>query len=1306
MNMKKTKFGSTVRVNFSQENDFLEIPDLLEVQKNSYNWLLKEGLKEVLRDSSGISDYNNKLVLDFNDYILKTDCPNYTIEECREKDVTYAAPLKITVRLVNTDTGEIKESEVFMGDFPLMTESGTFIINGVERVIISQLSRSPGSYFKFQVDKTGKKLFNAKIIPNKGAWVEFETDSSGVIYARIDKNRKIPITTFMRALGLGTDEEIINYFGENKNLKATINKDISKNLEEALLDIYRRMKPGEPLTIDGAQSYVNSLFFDPRRYDFSNVGRYKVNKKLCLWRRLKNQEVTRMIISPLTDEVLAMPGEIISTEKAKEIENQGVSEAYINIEGQEIKIISNGMVDINNFVDFDAREECEICERVKFNILYEILKQNNNNKNKLKDAIIDRKFDLVPRYLTVDDIFASINYLLGLSYEIGEVDDIDHLGNRRVRSVGELLQNQFRIGFSRLERIVRERMTLQSQDLEVITPHALINIRPVVAAIKEFFNSSPLSQFMDQINPLSGLTHRRRLSALGPGGLSRDRASFEVRDVHYTQYGRVCPIETPEGANIGLISYLSIFAKINKYGFIEAPFRKIDKITGKVTDEIIYMTADEEDEYIIAQANEPLDSENKFINSKVKCRFKDDFLEVEKNKVDFMDVSPKMLVSVSTAMIPFLEHDDAIRALMGANMQKQAVPLLKPEAPLVGTGMEYSAGKDSRVCIIAKESGVVIKVDAASIKVKYDSGITEEFRLTKFERSNQSTCINQHVNVRKNQKFQKGDILADGPSTDNGEISVGKNILVGFMPWEGYNYEDAVLLSERLTKEDIYTSIHIEEYSLEARDTKLGPEEITRDIPNVSEELLKNLDENGIVRIGAKVRSGDILVGKVSPKGETKLTPEERLLRAIFGEKAREVRDTSLKVPHGEGGIVVDVKIFDKSNSKNELQAGVNKIVRCYIAQKRKISVGDKMAGRHGNKGVVSRILPVEDMPFLPDGTPLDVVLNPLGVPARMNMGQILETHLGYAAKALGIKIVTPVFNSTKEEDIFECLKKSGLSEDGKVWLRDGRTGEYFDNPVVVGYMYYLKLHHLVDDKIHARSTGPYSLVTQQPLGGKAQFGGQRFGEMEVWALEAYGAAYTLQEILTIKSDDVVGRVKAYEAIVKGQNIMTPGIPESFKVLVKELQSIGLDLSILDKNGNEIDLRRNFDKENEPIIDEFTKAKGFRNVIRESDLSDDFESQETESDSDLDSDLESESDEEEYDSDSDLDLNSGKDKDEINYDLDEEDYNEGPEERDVDNSYDNQEIEAPEENEDIDISDFSDDFDDFDDDDFDENLDE
>ena len=1226
MAMKEVKFGNVTRINFNGTKDSVEIPDLLAVQRKSYEWFLKEGLSEVLRNFSGISDYNNKLVLDFNRFSFHTDCPSYSIEESKEKGVTYAAPLKIFVRLVNTSTGEVKESEVFMGDLPLMTESGTFIINGIERVVISQLSRSPGVYFKMQYDKSGKKLFNSKMIPSRGAWIEFETDSNSVIYVRIDKNRKIPLTSLIRALGLSSDADIINYFGSSETLRATINKDSSKNTEEALLDVYRKMRPGEPPTIDGAQSYLNSLFFDPRRYDMSRVGRYKVNKKLCLWKRIKNQKVSKLVVAPLTDEVLAVPGDVLSIEQAKLIEDSGISEVYISVEGQEVKVISNGMVDINNFVNFDACKECGIKERVKFNILYDILKENKSDDD-LKAAIINRKFDLIPMYLTVDDIFASVSYILGLPNEVGEIDDIDHLGNRRVRTVGELLQNQFRIGLSRLERAIRERMTLQSQDLDVITPHALINIRPVVSAIKEFFCSSPLSQFMDQINPLSGLTHRRRLSALGPGGLSRDRASFEVRDVHYTQYGRICPIETPEGANIGLISYLAIFARINEYGFIEAPFRWIDKSKGIVTDKIVYMTADEEDDYIVAQANEPLDEEGHFVNKKVNCRYRDEFISVDNKQADFMDVSPKMVTSVSTAMIPFLEHDDAIRALMGANMQKQAVPLLIPESPLVATGMEYHAGINSKACIVAEKSGTVVKVDAASINVKFDDGSQKTYKLSKFERSNQSTCINQRIIVGKGQKFEKGEILADGPATDNGEISVGKNILVGFMPWEGYNYEDAVLLSERLTKEDIYTSIHIEEYECESRETKLGPEEITRDIPNVGEDALKNLDDHGIVRIGAEVRSGDILVGKVTPKGETKLTAEERLLRAIFGEKAREVRDTSLRVPHGESGIVVDVKIFNKNNCKNELPTGVTEVVRCYIAQKRKISVGDKMAGRHGNKGVVARILPVEDMPFMPDGTPLDVVLNPLGVPARMNMGQILETHLGYAAKALGIKIVTPVFDSTNENAIFECLKKAGISEDGRVWLRDGRTGELFDNSVVVGYMYYLKLHHLVDDKIHARSTGPYSLVTQQPLGGKAQFGGQRFGEMEVWALEAYGAAYSLHEILTVKSDDVVGRVKAYEAIVKGQNIPTPGVPESFKVLVKELQSIGLNLKILDKDGQEIDLRRNFEAETRALIAEFGSSDD--SEVQSSDIDDGFSTDpetdpESEPEAELETELESE----------------------------------------------------------------------------------
>ncbi|MDR1364567.1 MAG: DNA-directed RNA polymerase subunit beta [Oscillospiraceae bacterium] len=1208
MDFKKVKFGKSTRVSFSKTQNILEIPDLVEVQKKSYRWFLEEGFRGILKEVSGISDYSNKLVLDFSGFSLKTDSPNYSPEECKQKDATYSAPLRINVRLTNCETNEIKESEVFMGYFPIMTESGTFIVNGVERVVISQVVRSPGVYFKCEYDRAGGELFYSSLIPNRGAWIELENDSNNAIYIRIDKSRKFPATMLVRALGLGTDAEVLGYFGDNSCIKATFMKDISKNSEEALFDIYRKLRPGEPPTIESAQNYINTLFFDPKRYDTAKVGRHKFNKKLCLWERIKNKKITRVVASHITGEVLAVPGEIIDDEKALEIENSGVTEVYIEFNDQEIKIISNGMVDLRKFVSFEVFEKCGIQERVRFSILSDILQKCDSDEKIIKE-ICANKLELVPHHIIVDDIFASINYIICLSNGIGETDDIDHLGNRRIRSVGELLQNQFRIGFSRLERVIKERMTLQSQDLDVITPHALINIRPIVASIKEFFGSSPLSQFMDQINPLAGLTHRRRISALGPGGLMRERASFEVRDVHYTHYGRMCPIETPEGANIGLISYLAIFAKVNEYGFIEAPFRVVNKKTGKVTDNIVYLTADEEDNYVVAQANEPLDSEGRFLNPKINCRYREEFMEVERDRADLMDVSPEMVVSVATAMIPFLENDDAIRALMGANMQKQAVPLLTSESPIVGTGMEYRAGLDSQVCIVAKESGEVKSLDSSSISVVYDSGKEEIIKLTKFKRSNQSTCINQKPIIVKGQKFEKNDILADASATDNGEISVGKNVLVGFMPWEGYNYEDAVLLSERLVKDDVYTSIHMEEYSLESRDTKLGPEEITRDIPNVGEEMLKDLDESGIIRIGAEVRSSDILVGKVTPKGETELTAEERLLRAIFGEKAREVRDTSLRVPHGEGGIVVDVKIFNKDNSKNELPTGVNNSIKIYIAQKRKISVGDKMAGRHGNKGVVSRILPVEDMPFLADGTPLDVVLNPLGVPSRMNIGQVLEAHLGYAAKLLGWKIMTPVFNGVKEEDIFKCLREAGLEENGKVWLRDGRTGELFDNPVVVGYMYYLKLHHLVDDKVHARSTGPYSLVTQQPLGGKAQFGGQRFGEMEVWALEAYGAAYTLQEVLTVKSDDVVGRVKTYEAIVKGQNIPSPGIPESFKVLVKEIQSIGLDLVVLDKNNKEIDLRRSFNKEleidlPEPAEEEtdVTKRVVLQELVSEEDL--------------------------------------------------------------------------------------------------------
>ena len=1182
VNVKPVHLGETVRMSFSRIDEVLEMPNLIEVQKDSYQWFLDEGLKEVFKDVSGITDYTGNLVLDFVDYKLDVDKPNYTVEECKERDTTYAAALRVTARLLNKESGEIKESEVFMGDFPLMTDSGTFVINGAERVIVSQLVRSPGVYYKMEYDKTGKELFSSTVIPNRGAWLEYENDANDVFYVRIDKNRKIPITVFIRALGLGTDGELLDYFGNDQRIKATIEKDPCKTTEEALLEVYRKLRPSEPPTIESAQSHINALFFDARRYDLSRVGRYKYNKKLGISNRLQGQKLAAPIANPLTGEVMFDEGKVLSREEAVQVENAGVTVAYVMAEGQEepVKIISNGMVDISCYVDFDAKKECGINEKVRFSVLAEIL-EAARTPEELKDALREREDELIPKHIIVDDIFASINYMNCLACGIGSTDDIDHLGNRRIRSVGELLQNQFRIGFSRLERVIRERMTLQAQDLEVLTPHALINIRPVVAAIKEFFGSSPLSQFMDQNNPLAELTHKRRLSSLGPGGLSRDRAGFEVRDVHYSHYGRMCPIETPEGPNIGLISYLATFARINEYGFIEAPFRKVDKVNHVVTNEVVYMTADMEDDYIVAQANEPLDENGYFLHAKVNGRFRDEFVEVERDRADYMDVSPRMVVSVATAMIPFLENDDANRALMGSNMQRQAVPLLKTEAPIVGTGMEYKAGVDSGVCILAKKDGVVEAVSADEIRMKNDDGTTDTYHVIKFMRSNQGTCVNQVPVVSKGQRVKKNAVLADGPATCNGEISLGKNALIGFMTWEGYNYEDAVLINEKIVRDEVYTSIHIEEYETEARDTKLGPEEITCDIPNVNEDLLKDLDENGIIHVGAEVRAGDILVGKVTPKGETELTAEERLLRAIFGEKAREVRDTSLRVPHGEYGIVVDVKVFTRENSHDELPPGVNKVVRCYVAQKRKISVGDKMAGRHGNKGVVSRILPQEDMPYLPDGTPLDIVLNPLGVPSRMNIGQVLEVHLGYAAKALGWKIMTPVFDGANEEDIFECFREAGLSEDGKTWLRDGRTGQLFDNPVTVGYMYYLKLHHLVDDKIHARSTGPYSLVTQQPLGGKAQFGGQRFGEMEVWALEAYGAAYTLQEILTVKSDDVVGRVKTYESIVKGQNIPEPGIPESFKVLIKELQSLGLDVKVLDKDEQEIDLKQNFDDDDD-----------------------------------------------------------------------------------------------------------------------------
>ena len=1185
VNVKPVQVGKNTRMSFARIEEVLDMPNLIEVQKKSYQWFLDEGLREVFKEVSGITDYTGNLVLDFVDYKLDSDKPNYTVEECKNRDATYSAALHVTARLLNKESGEIKESEVYMGDFPLMTESGTFVINGAERVIVSQLVRSPGVYYKMDYDKTGKELYSTTVIPNRGAWLEYETDANDVFYVRIDKNRKIPVTVFIRALGLGTDEQIRDFFGNDDRMNATIEKDPCKNREDALFEIYRKLRPSEPPTIESAQAHLNGLFFDARRYDISRVGRYKYNKKLNLSGRIAGQKLSRPIADPSTGEVMAEAGAVVSRELAEKIDDAGVKTAYVQVGDKEVGVVSNGMVDISKYVDFDAKEECGVNERVCYSALREIL-DSSDGDDEIKERIRARIDDLIPKHITIDDIFASINYLDCLAMGLGNVDDIDHLGNRRIRSVGELLQNQFRIGFSRLERVIRERMTLQAQDLEVLTPHSLINIRPVVAAIREFFGSSPLSQFMDQTNPLAELTHKRRLSALGPGGLSRDRAGFEVRDVHYTHYGRMCPIETPEGPNIGLISYLATFAKINEYGFVEAPFRRVDKKTGIVTKEVVYMTADVEDNYVVAQANEPLDEEGHFLNAKVNGRYRDEFVEVEREKADFMDVSPRMVVSVATAMIPFLENDDANRALMGSNMQRQAVPLLKTQSPIVGTGMEYKAGVDSGVCVLAKHAGVVSSVSADEVKITTDEGQQDIYHIIKFLRSNQGTCFNQVPIVSVNDRVNVGDVIADGPATKDGEISLGKNALIGFMTWEGYNYEDAVLISEKVVRDDVFTSIHIEEYETEARDTKLGPEEITRDIPNVNEDLLRDLDDSGIIRIGAEVRAGDILVGKVTPKGETELTAEERLLRAIFGEKAREVRDTSLRVPHGEYGIVVDVKVFTRENSHDELSPGVNKVVRCYIAQKRKISVGDKMAGRHGNKGVVSRILPVEDMPFLPDGTPLDIVLNPLGVPSRMNIGQVLEVHLGLAAKLLGWKIMTPVFDGAREGDIVECLKSAaktpegrrlGIKPNGKIQLKDGRTGEYFDHEVTVGYMYYLKLHHLVDDKIHARSTGPYSLVTQQPLGGKAQFGGQRFGEMEVWALEAYGAAYTLQEILTVKSDDVIGRVKTYEAIVKGQNIPTPGIPESFKVLIKELQSLALDVKVLDENNEEIDLRQDLD---------------------------------------------------------------------------------------------------------------------------------
>ena len=1210
--------GKSSRMSYARQKEVLQMPNLIEVQKDSYQWFLDAGLKEVFEDISPISDYSGHLSLEFVDFTLCEDDVKYTIEECKERDATYAAPLKVRVRLYNKETDEINEHEIFMGDLPLMTATGTFVINGAERVIVSQLVRSPGIYYAIAHDKVGKELYSSTVIPNRGAWLEYETDSNDVFYVRVDRTRKVPITVLIRALGIGTNPEILELFGEEPKILASFGKDVAENYQEGLLELYKKIRPGEPLAVDSAESLITSMFFDARRYDLAKVGRYKFNKKLALKNRVKGRVLAEDVISCVTGEMVAEKGTTITRELADEIQNAAVP--YIWVEGEDesrnIKILSNMMVDLQAVVDIDPTE-VGVTEQVYYPVLEGLLEETEGDVEELKAAIKRDIHDLIPKHITKEDIFASINYNIHLEYGMGNDDDIDHLGNRRIRAVGELLQNQYRIGLSRLERVVRERMTTQDQD--GISPQSLINIKPVTAAVKEFFGSSQLSQFMDQNNPLGELTHKRRLSALGPGGLSRDRAGFEVRDVHYSHYGRMCPIETPEGPNIGLINSLACYARINQYGFIEAPYRKIDKTDPQnpvVTDEVVYMTADEEDNYHVAQANEALDAEGHFVRKNVSGRYREETQEYERSKFDYMDVSPKMVFSVATALIPFLENDDANRALMGSNMQRQAVPLLTTEAPVVGTGMEVKAAVDSGVCIVAEKAGVVERSTSTEITIKHDDGSKKSYKLTKFQRSNQSNCYNQRPIVDKGERVEEGQVIADGPSTSKGEMALGKNPLIGFMTWEGYNYEDAVLLSERLVQDDVYTSVHIEEYEAEARDTKLGPEEITRDIPGVGDDALKDLDERGIIRIGAEVRAGDILVGKVTPKGETELTAEERLLRAIFGEKAREVRDTSLKVPHGEYGIVVDAKVFTRENG-DELSPGVNQAVRIYIAQKRKISVGDKMAGRHGNKGVVSRVLPVEDMPYLPNGRPLDIVLNPLGVPSRMNIGQVLEIHLSLAAKALGFNISTPVFDGANEIDIMDTLdlandyvnlewdkfdKKHGeellpevrqylydnrahralwkgvpLSRDGKVRLRDGRTGEFFDSPVTIGHMHYLKLHHLVDDKIHARSTGPYSLVTQQPLGGKAQFGGQRFGEMEVWALEAYGASYTLQEILTVKSDDVVGRVKTYEAIIKGQNIPEPGIPESFKVLLKELQSLALDVRVLRDDNTEVEIMESVD---------------------------------------------------------------------------------------------------------------------------------
>ena len=1230
----EVEVGKNVRLSYSKIKEVLDMPNLIEVQKDSYKWFLEEGLKEIFHDISPITDHAGKLVLEFFDYRLDYNS-KYSVEECKERDTKYAAPLRVSVRLINTETGEIKEQEIFMGDFPLMTEQGTFVINGAERVIVSQLVRSPGIYYEFERDKTGKPLYSSTVIPYRGAWLEYETDSNDVFSVRIDRTRKLPVTVLLRAMGLGSNAEILDVFGEDIRLLATFEKDTTESREEGLLEIYKRLRPGEPLNVENAESLIMNMFFDPRRYDLAKVGRYKFNKKLAISARIKGRTLAEPVADPRTGEIIANEGDAISADLAMQIERAGVNQVELLVEGKKVRVFSNNMVYLDEYVDFEV-EDFPV-KKVRKAIIEEIL-ENAETEDEIKEQLWARIDELAPKHIIIDDMFASVNYCLNLANGIGNVDDIDHLGNRRVRCVGELLQNQFRIGLARMERTVRERMS--TQELEIITPTSLINIRPIIATINEFFGSSQLSQFMDQNNPLAELRHKRRISALGPGGLSRERAGFEVRDIHYSHYGRMCPIETPEGPNIGLITSLATFAKINQYGFIEAPYRKVDKETGRVTDEIVYMTADTEDEFVIAQANEPLDEEGRFIDKKVSARYRDEILEVPGSRIDYMDISPRQLVSVVTACIPFLENDDANRALMGSNMQCQAVPLLTTDSPIVGTGIEHKIAKDSGSAVLTKEDGVVEKVAADQIVIKGDSGIRHTHKLIKFARSNQSCCINYRPIVKECERVKRNDIIADGPAMDNGELALGKNILIGFMTWEGYNYEDAVLISEELVKNDVFTSIHVEEYECEARDTKLGPEEITRDIPNVSEDTLKDLDEQGIIRIGAEVHAGDILVGKVTPKGETELTAEERLLRAIFGEKAREVRDTSLRVPHGEQGIIIDVKKFTRENG-DELSPGVNEVVRCVIAQKRKISVGDKMAGRHGNKGVVSRVLPQEDMPFLEDGTPLQIVLNPLGVPSRMNIGQVLEMHLGYAYRCLSlktreqlentiiddnfrqniidakskaregrfIKLATPVFDGAQDEDIKLAFKEAGLRPDFKSVVYDGRTGEKFDNPVTVGVMYYLKLHHLVDDKIHARSTGPYSLVTQQPLGGKAQFGGQRFGEMEVWALEAYGAAYTLQEILTVKSDDIVGRVKTYEAIVKGENIPKSGIPESFKVLVKELQSLALDIKILNHNMEEIDLDASFEDEDEGVVSEelvqtMEDKDGITDTFDEDDLND------------------------------------------------------------------------------------------------------